>query len=72
MIECLSTQTKKIGGNTMQTKYEAIFQPFTFPSAVTVKNRIMIAPMTHCSSHDNGEVSEQELPYYKERSGGVC
>lgn len=55
----------------MQIKYEAIFQPFTFPSGVTVKNRIMIAPMTHCSSHDNGEVSEQELPYYKERSGGV-
>ena len=31
----------------------------------------MIAPMTHFSSQPNGEVSEQELPYYAERSGGV-
>ena len=31
----------------------------------------MIAPMTHFSSQENGEVSEQELAYYKERSGGV-
>lgn len=55
----------------MKTKYEKIIQSFTFPSGVNVKNRIMIAPMTHYSSQDNGEVSEQELPYYEERSGGV-
>ena len=55
----------------MKTKYETIFQSFTFPSGVDVKNRIMIAPMTHFSSQENGEVSEQELAYYKERSGGV-
>ena len=55
----------------MNTKYETIFQSFTFPSGVDVKNRIMIAPMTHFSSQPNGEVSEQELPYYAERSGGV-
>ena len=47
------------------------FESFTFPSGVDVKNRIMIAPMTHFSSQENGEVSEQELAYYKERSGGV-
>ena len=55
----------------MNTKYEKIFQSFTFPSGVEVKNRIMIAPMTNYSSQENGEVSEQELAYYKERSGGV-
>ncbi|QFF99883.1 NADH-dependent flavin oxidoreductase [Psychrobacillus glaciei] len=55
----------------MNTKYEKIFQSFTFPSGVEVKNRIMIAPMTTYSSQDNGELSEQELAYYKERSGGV-
>ena len=55
----------------MNTKYEPIFQSFTFPSGVDVKNRVMIAPMTHFSSQPNGEVSEQELPYYAERSGGV-
>lgn len=55
----------------MNTKYEKIFQSFTFPSGVELKNRIMIAPMTHYSSQDNGEVSEQELAYCKERTGGV-
>ncbi|MFF2755756.1 NADH-dependent flavin oxidoreductase [Psychrobacillus sp. NPDC058041] len=55
----------------MNTKHEKIFQSFTFPSGIEVKNRIMIAPMTNYSSLENGEVSEQELAYYKERSGGV-
>ncbi|WP_391116778.1 NADH-dependent flavin oxidoreductase [Psychrobacillus sp. L3] len=55
----------------MNTKYEKIFQSFTFPSGIEVKNRIMIAPMTTYSSQDDGELSEQELAYYKERSGGV-
>ncbi|WP_391203048.1 NADH-dependent flavin oxidoreductase [Psychrobacillus sp. L4] len=55
----------------MNNKYEQIFQSFAFPSGVEVKNRIMIAPMTTYSSQDNGELSEQELAYYKERSGGV-
>ena len=55
----------------MNTKYEPIFQSFTFPSGVDVKNRVMIAPMTHYSSQSNGEISEQELLYYAERSGGV-
>lgn len=59
------------GGLYMNTKYEKIFQTFTFPSGVEVKNRIMVAPMTNYSSHDNGEVSEAELAYYKERTGGV-
>ena len=58
------------GGLYMNTKYEKIFQTFTFPSGVEVKNRIMVAPMTNYSSHDNGEVSEAELAYYKERTGG--
>ena len=55
----------------MKQKYEKIFQQFTFPSGVEVKNRIMVAPMTHYSSEENGEVSERELAYYKERTGGV-
>lgn len=31
----------------------------------------MVAPMTNYSSLENGEVSEAELAYYKERTGGV-
>ncbi|MEK3799878.1 NADH-dependent flavin oxidoreductase [Peribacillus sp. FSL H8-0477] len=55
----------------MKANHQKIFEPFTFTSGVEVKNRIMLAPMTNYSSKDNDEVSESELAYYSERSGGV-
>ncbi|WP_047154675.1 NADH-dependent flavin oxidoreductase [Aneurinibacillus tyrosinisolvens] len=55
----------------MNPKYEALFKPFTFPSGVELKNRIVMAPMTNTSALDNGEVSDEELAYYRERAGGV-
>lgn len=57
--------------STMNSNYKSLFEPFTFPSGVQVKNRMLMAPMTNSSSLENGEVSEQELLYYRERSGGV-
>jgi len=44
---------------------------YTFKNGVTLKNRIMLAPMTNFASHDNGVVSDDELAYYAERSKGV-
>ncbi len=55
----------------MNPKYKPLFDTFTLPSGVTLKNRITMAPMTNFASHENGEVSDQELAYYRERSGGV-
>lgn len=55
----------------MNPKYKSLFETFTLPSGVTLKNRITMAPMTNFASHENGEVSDQELAYYRERSGGV-
>lgn len=55
----------------MNNKYAPIFQPFTLRSGVELKNRILMAPMTHSSSNPDGTVSEQELEYYAERAGGV-
>jgi len=52
-------------------KYEKLFEPFTFPSGVTVNNRIFMAPMTTQSSFENGAITSDELAYYAERSGGV-
>lgn len=54
----------------MKESYKPMFEPFTFRSGVTVKNRIMMAPMTNYSSDDNDMVSAEELAYYSERSGG--
>ncbi|MCP3762733.1 NADH-dependent flavin oxidoreductase [Domibacillus sp. A3M-37] len=55
----------------MNSKYEPAFKPFTFPSGVEIKNRIVMAPMTNTAAYDNGEVSDEELAYYRARSGGV-
>ena len=45
-----------------------IFEPFTFTSGLTVKNRILMAPMTTSSSDQHGDVTEDELAYYKRRA----
>jgi 2,4-dienoyl-CoA reductase-like NADH-dependent reductase (Old Yellow Enzyme family) len=55
----------------MNPNYKPIMEPFTLPSGVLLKNRVLMAPMTNSSSHEDGGVSEQELAYYRERSGGV-
>lgn len=55
----------------MKEKYKALFSPYTLPNGVTLKNRIVIAPMTHWSSNPDGSVSEVELKYYARRSSGV-
>jgi 2,4-dienoyl-CoA reductase-like NADH-dependent reductase (Old Yellow Enzyme family) len=55
----------------LNSKYEPLFEEFTFISGVSLKNRILMAPMTNYSSKENGMVSDEELAYYKERSSGV-
>lgn len=55
----------------MNPNYKPIFEPFTLPSGVQLKNRVWMAPMTNSSSLEDGRVSEQELAYYRERSSGV-
>lgn len=55
----------------MKTNFEQIFEPLTFRSGVQLRNRVLMAPMTNSSSHEDGTVSEQELAYYRERAGGV-
>lgn len=52
----------------MNAKYQALFQPFTFPCGITTRNRLSLAPITHCSSHSDGTVSAAELPYYRARA----
>ncbi|ANU26163.1 NADH-dependent flavin oxidoreductase [Planococcus versutus] len=45
-----------------------LFEPFTFTSGLTVKNRILMAPMTTSSSDSSGDVTKEELIYYKRRA----
>lgn len=44
--------------------------PFTFKKGLTLKNKILMAPMTTSSSTPEGDVTEEELIYYLVRSSG--
>lgn len=55
----------------MKTTFSPLFEAFQLRSGVRLKNRIVMAPMTHMSSNQDGTVSDAELDYYARRSGGV-
>ena len=42
----------------------------TFPCGVTMKNRFMLAPLTNQQSHENGELSNDELKWLTMRAEG--
>lgn len=54
----------------MMANYKFL-KPYTFKNGVTVKNRVVIPPMTEGSSLADGTVSDEELAYFKQRTGGV-
>lgn len=55
----------------MNPSYKPLFEEYTFKNGVMLKNRIVLAPMTHFSSNEDGTVSEEELAYYARRTGGA-
>ncbi|QKS69811.1 NADH-dependent flavin oxidoreductase [Paenalkalicoccus suaedae] len=46
-------------------------EPFTLKNGATLKNRIMLAPMTNFSSDEKGNSTPEEIEYYRVRSQGV-
>lgn len=55
----------------MNPKYASLFESVALPNGITLKNRIVLAPMTHMSSNPDGNVSDAELEYYARRTGGA-
>lgn len=55
----------------MDIQDKPIFEKFCFKSGIQLKNRIVMAPMTNFSSHEDGMVSDAEINYYARRSDGV-
>ncbi|MFS2173371.1 NADH-dependent flavin oxidoreductase [Priestia megaterium] len=55
----------------MNETYSNLFETFTFRNGVTLKNRVVMAPMTTWSSNDDYTVSDEELTYYQKRVNGV-
>ncbi|QJI71117.1 NADH-dependent flavin oxidoreductase [Staphylococcus haemolyticus] len=52
-------------------KYEKLFETVTLPNGVELKNRFVLAPLTHISSNDDGTISDVEIPYIEKRSKDV-
>jgi len=55
----------------MNETYSNLFESLTFKKGVTLKNRIVMAPMTTWSSNDDYTISDEEVQYYKRRVNGV-
>jgi 2,4-dienoyl-CoA reductase-like NADH-dependent reductase (Old Yellow Enzyme family) len=64
-------QNLSLGGIYMNDKFRGLFEPFQFKNGVSLKNRIILAPMTNFSSNSDGTVSDAEVNYYARRSKGV-
>lgn len=55
----------------MREAYSALFSPITL-GGLTIKNRVVMAPMLVCYGLSSGEVSRRQLDYYEARArGGV-
>lgn len=48
----------------MNPKYTPLFQPYTLNNGVVVKNRLVVAPMTHWASNADGSISEGERRFF--------
>lgn len=56
----------------MKSTYSALFEKSSLKSGIELKNRLIMAPMTNFSSHEDGTVTDAEVSYYARRSEGVA
>ncbi|WP_310830675.1 NADH-dependent flavin oxidoreductase [Paenibacillus pedocola] len=54
-----------------QSNYSPLLDSYGFKNGITLKNRVVMAPMTNFSSNEDGTVSKPEIDYYIRRSKGV-
>lgn len=55
----------------MNTKYAPLFESVQLPNGVELKNKFVLAPLTHVSSNDDGTPTNAEIEYMRKRSNGV-
>lgn len=52
--------------------YSILFEPHTFTTGdITLRNRLVMAPMTTYASYPDGSITPEEIEYLRRRSGGV-
>lgn len=52
----------------MKTQYTPLFQSFTLNNGVEIKNRFVVAPMTHFASSEDGGFAKEEREFLKNRA----
>lgn len=55
----------------MNNKYKKLFETVTLPNGVSLRNRFVLAPLTHTSSNDDGTISDVEISYIEKRAKDV-
>lgn len=54
----------------MQAKFAPLFTPLTLNNGITINNRLVVAPMTHWASHEDGSISQEERHFLQARFEG--
>jgi 2,4-dienoyl-CoA reductase-like NADH-dependent reductase (Old Yellow Enzyme family) len=52
-------------------KFNKLFSPLSFNKGITLKNRIVMSPMTTWASNEDFTISDEEVKYYHQRVNGV-
>lgn len=52
----------------MNQKYMPLFQSYTLNNGVSIKNRLVVAPMTHYASNPDGSLSHEEAQFLEGRA----
>ncbi|GGF99932.1 NADH-dependent flavin oxidoreductase [Paenibacillus albidus] len=55
----------------MNAKYNKLLESFTLTNGITLRNRVVMSPMTTWSSNDDYTISDEEVKYYQKRVNGV-
>lgn len=55
----------------MNKKYAPLFETVQLPNGIELRNRFVLAPMTHVSSNDDGTASDMEIDYIGKMSKDV-
>ncbi len=54
----------------MKKEYKPLFKPYTLNNGVTIKNRLMVAPLTVYDSGPNGELTDSARNFWHDRFRG--
>ncbi|QYK65465.1 MULTISPECIES: NADH-dependent flavin oxidoreductase [Paenibacillus] len=55
----------------MNAKYNNLIESLTLNNGITLRNRVVMSPMTTWSSNDDYTISDEEVKYYQKRVNGV-